>query len=154
MSFSYIQNIFTATSTPAATEHAEAWLWGATPRPKSGAATKSAKLWWHRRGREELPYIRGQGQLLRLVTQCLKSGVAAEKSNPTSKVRSSGCALLEQQTPREKQPHVQGKTNPSETGGVARGHQRAGTLNHNHRKLANVIQPSSLIFSNTYVTWY
>ena len=36
-------------------------------------------------------------------------------------------------------PHVQGKRNPSKAVGVARGHQRADTLNHNHRKLANLI---------------
>ena len=36
-------------------------------------------------------------------------------------------------------PHVQGKRNPSKMVGVARGHQRADTLNHNHRKLVNLI---------------
>ena len=35
--------------------------------------------------------------------------------------------------------HVQGKRNPSETVGVARGHQRADAETHNHRKLANLI---------------
>ena len=42
-----------------------------------------------------------------------------------SKVRSSGCALLEQP---EEIPHAQGKRNPSKTIGVARGHQRADIL--------------------------
>ena len=42
-----------------------------------------------------------------------------------SKVRSSGCALLEC---HEEIPHVQGKRNPSKTVGVARWHQRADTL--------------------------
>ena len=42
---------------------------------------------------------------------------------PSSKVRSSGCALLEQL----EIPHVQGKRNPSKTVAVARGHQRADT---------------------------
>ena len=44
---------------------------------------------------------------------------------PSSKVRSSGCVLLQQP---EKIPPVQGKRNPSKTVGVARGHQRADTL--------------------------
>ena len=44
---------------------------------------------------------------------------------PSSKVRSSSCALLEQP---EDIPHAQGKRNPSKMVGVARGHQRADTL--------------------------
>ena len=36
-------------------------------------------------------------------------------------------------------PHIQGKRNPSKMVGVARGHQRADTLNHTHRKLVNLI---------------
>ena len=44
---------------------------------------------------------------------------------PLSKVRSSGCALLEQ---LEEIPQVQGKRNPSKIVGVARGHQKAVTL--------------------------
>ena len=35
--------------------------------------------------------------------------------------------------------HTQGKRNPSKTVGVARGHQKANTLNHTHRKLVNLI---------------
>ena len=42
-----------------------------------------------------------------------------------TKVRSRGCALLEQ---REEICHVQGKKNPSKMVGVARGRQRADTL--------------------------
>ena len=58
-------------------------------------------------------------------TPCSRSrGVAVERY-PLSKVRHSGCTLLEQ---REKIPHVQGKRNPSKMGGVARGHQKADTL--------------------------
>ena len=56
-----------------------------------------------------------------------RSGAVAERSCPTSKVRSSSCALLEQ---HEEIPHVQGKRNPSKTIGVARGHQKADTLRH------------------------
>ena len=54
-----------------------------------------------------------------------RSGRAALRRYPSSKVRSSGCTLLEQ---REEIPHAQGKRNPSKTVGVARGHQRANTL--------------------------
>ena len=43
----------------------------------------------------------------------------------SSKVRSSGCALL---SSCEEIPHVQGKRNPSKMVGVVRGHQRADTL--------------------------
>ena len=53
-------------------------------------------------------------------TPCSRSGGAT-----LSKVRSSGCALL---SSCEEIPHVQGKRNPSEMLGVARGHQRADTL--------------------------
>ena len=37
---------------------------GVTPRPRSGAAAESARLHWHRNGREELPKseTRGGGQ--------------------------------------------------------------------------------------------
>ena len=44
---------------------------------------------------------------------------------PSSKVRSSGCALLES---CEEIPHAQGKRNPNKMVDVARGHQRADTL--------------------------
>ena len=60
----------------------------------------------------------------------------AERSYPTSKVRSSGCTLLNS---REEIPHIQGKTNPSKTVGVARGIRGQTHWNHNHRKLANLI---------------
>ena len=39
----------------------------------------------------------------------------------------------------EEIPQVQGKRNPSKMVGVARGHQGADTLKHNHRKLVNLI---------------
>ena len=54
-----------------------------------------------------------------------RSGGAAVRRYPLSKVRSSGCALLEQ---LEEIPQVQGKRNPSKIVGVARGHQRADIL--------------------------
>ena len=58
---------------------------------------------------------------------------------PSSKVRSSSFALLEQPlrfagaaaalcwNSHEEIPHIHGKRNPSKTIGVARGHQRADT---------------------------
>ena len=50
----------------------------------------------------------------------------------------------------EEMPLVQGKRNPSKTVGVARGHQRVDTLNHNHRKLANLITgPQSCLTHET-----
>ena len=49
----------------------------------------------------------------------------AVKRYPSSKVRSSGCALLGS---HEEIPSVQGKRNPSKTVGVRREHQRADTL--------------------------
>ena len=49
---------------------------------------------------------------------------------------------------REEISHVQGKKNPSKTVGVARGHKRADTLNHNHRKLANLITRATALFSS------
>ena len=50
---------------------------------------------------------------------------------PSSKVRSSGCALLEQP---EEIRHVQGQRNPSKMVGVARVHQRADTLKPSSQK--------------------
>ena len=48
-----------------------------------------------------------------------------------SKVRSSGCVLLEQS---EEIPLVQGKRNPSKTVGSERGHQRAERLKPQSQK--------------------
>ena len=71
---------------------------GVTPRPRSGAAAKSARLRWCRNGREELPKsevrggsreelprIGGQGQWPRGATPCPRPGVAAGRTNPMSK---------------------------------------------------------------------
>ena len=87
---------------------------GATPRPRSGAATECAMLQWHRSGREALPHFRGQGRWQRRVTPCSRtisclgaggprgatpcsrSGGVAMRRYPSSKVRNSSCALLEQ----------------------------------------------------------
>ena len=84
---------------PAATDCAEAWPRGATPRPRSGAAaersnptSKEQRLRGHRR---------------------------AERSYSTFKVRRGS---------REEIPLVQGNRNSSKVVGVARVHQRADTL--------------------------
>ena len=94
-------------------DHAEARPREATPRPRSGAVTESARLCRHRSSREELPHVqgrgsgrdklpdpRGQGWQQRQATACpssgqwtrrattgSRSGEAAERSNPTSKER-------------------------------------------------------------------
>ena len=54
----------------------------------------------------------------------------AKRSYSTFKVRRGG---------GEEIPFIQGKRNPSKMVCVARRYQRADTLNHNHRKLANLI---------------
>ena len=53
---------FSTRSVSAATDHAEAWLWGAAPRPKSGAATESARLRQRRSGWQELPHAQFRGR--------------------------------------------------------------------------------------------
>ena len=72
-------------SVPAARDHARARLRGATPHPRSGAATESARLRRRRSGLEELPHVQGQGRRLRGATPCPRSGEVAERSNATSK---------------------------------------------------------------------
>ena len=58
-------------------------------------------------------------------TSCSRSGQVVVRRYPSSKVRSSGCPLLEQPW---RVPHIQGKRNPSKMVSVVRGHQRADTL--------------------------
>ena len=72
-------------STLAAMDHAEAWPRGANPHPNQE---------WQPRGATPHP----------------RSGGAAVRRYPSSKVRSSGCW-----SSREEIPHVQGKRNPSKT---------------------------------------
>ena len=78
---------------------AKAWPWGATPCPRSGVATESARLWQRRSsGQEELPHVWGQGWQQRGTTPhlrseprprrdttSLRSGAVAERSYLTSK---------------------------------------------------------------------
>ena len=57
-----------------------------TPRPRSGAAAKSARLQQCRNGREEPPRVRGQGRWQRGATLRPRS-VAAGRRHPASEVR-------------------------------------------------------------------
>ena len=66
-----------------------------------------------------------------------RSGVAAERSNPTSRewqlcgprrAKRSYSTFKVRRGGREDIPLIQGKRNPSKKVGVARGHQRADTL--------------------------
>ena len=65
---------------------------------------------------------------------------------PLSKVRSSGCALLEQ---LEEIPQVQGKRNPSKIVGVARGHQRADILKPYSQKTSQSNHTRTTALSNS-----
>ena len=87
---------------------------GVTPLPRSGTTAESARLPRHRNGQEEPPRIQGQGRQPGGATACprsggcvgaggprgaiprSRSGGAAVRRYPSSKVRSSGCTLLEQ----------------------------------------------------------
>ena len=84
---------------PGVTDRAEAWLRGATPCPRLGAATKSANLTTQERPRGATLCPRS-GDCASAVgprgaTPHSRSGGAAVRTYPSSKVRSSGCALLE-----------------------------------------------------------
>ena len=58
---------------------------GATPRPRSGAVAETARLQLHRKGQEELPHVRGQGQWPRLPgCNCIGT---AKRSYPMSEVK-------------------------------------------------------------------
>ena len=74
---------------------------GATPCPRSGEATKSARLRWRRNGGEELPKseVRGGGREELPTPPRLRPEAAARRTNPTPKARSSS---------REDQTHIQG----------------------------------------------
>ena len=63
---------------------------------------------------------------------------------PSSKVRGSGCALLEQLL-----PHAQGKRNPSKKVGVARGHQKADTLKPYSQKTSQSNNTKTTALSNS-----
>ena len=63
----------------------------------------------------------------------LKVRKGSGRRDPSSQVRSSSGALLEQ---LEEIPHAQGKRNPSKMVGVARGQQRVGTLKPYSQKIS------------------
>ena len=65
---------------------------------------------------------------------------------PSSKVRSSGCTLLES---REEIPHVEGKRNPSKMVGVARGHQREDTVKPYSQKTSQSDHTRTTALSNS-----
>ena len=93
-------------------DRTEAWPRGATPRPRSGAVTKSARLRLHKRAERSYPTFkvrRGSPDKTTLL------------QGKEQQLRFAGAAV-------KRDPHVQGKRNPSNTVGVARGHQRADTM--------------------------
>ena len=132
---------------------------GVTPRPRSGAAAESTRQRRRRNGREELPRVRGQGRRREelphvqgqgqwpRVPGCNgtgtaeksypspRSGAAAERSYPGSKVRCSGREELPYPrgqgrrpgglTPRPRPGAVAGRTNPTFKEPWLRGRRRA-----------------------------
>ena len=100
---------------------------GATPRLRSGAAGKNARLRWRRNSLEELTHVQGAMGAggPRRATPHSRSGGTVLRRYPLFKVRSAAVLCW---SSREEIPQVQGKRNPNKTVGVARGHQRADTL--------------------------
>ena len=80
----------------------ERWPRGASPRPRSGAVAEKNYPTSEVRGpaREELPHLQGEAAVGRRRAErsysTFKVRRAAVRRYPSSKVRSSGCALLEQ----------------------------------------------------------
>ena len=72
--------------------------------------------------------------------------MGAVRRYPSSKVRKSSCALLEQ--PKRDTP-CQGKRNPSKRVSVARGHQRADTLKPCSEKTSQSNNTSTTALSNS-----
>ena len=87
---------------PAATDLAEAWLRGVTPRLRSGVVAESDRLRWCRSGQEELPNVGGQGQQLGGATPPPRSGAVAEEQ-PHIK----GAVAVQVQEGQEELLHVQ-----------------------------------------------
>ena len=97
-----------------------------SPRPRSSGCT-------------------GAGEPRGAISRSRSEGMAVRRY-PSSKVRSSGCALLEQ---LEEIPQVQGKRNPSKIVGVARGHQRANTLKPYSHKTSQSNHARTTTLSNS-----
>ena len=75
------------------------WPGGATPCPRLGAAAERSYLASQVRGsgREEQPHLQGAvGVQVQEGLEELSNGRAVVRRYPSSKVRSGGCALLEQ----------------------------------------------------------
>ena len=88
------------------------WPRGVTPCLRSGAAAKSARLQWHRNGREELPHVQGQEGWPRGVTPHLRSGEATR--GVTLRPRSGAEAGRNYPTPLRLRPGAAaGRTNPT-----------------------------------------
>ena len=74
-------------------DRTEAWPRGATPRPRSGAVTKSARLRLHKRAERSYPTFKvrrgspDKTTLLQGKEQQLRFAGAAVKRDPMSKVR-------------------------------------------------------------------
>ena len=75
-----------------------------------------------------------------------RSGRVVVRRYPSSKVRSSGCALLDS---CEEIPHIQGKRNPSKMVGVARGIHRADTLKPYTQKTSQSNHTRTTALSNS-----
>ena len=115
------------------------------------------------RSREEQPHTQGQGRWPGGPTPPLRSGGcsgaggprgaiprwrsgrAAVRRYPLSKVRSSGCTLLEQLW-KNPTPNVR---DPSKTVGVAREHQRANTLKTYSQKTSQCNHTRKTVLSNS-----
>ena len=65
---------------------AQEQLRGATPRPRSGAEARRTPC-PRGGGQEELPHVQGQGRRPGDATASLRSGAAAERHYPVSKIR-------------------------------------------------------------------
>ena len=88
-----------------------------------------------RRPRGATPHPRSR-QRLRGATACPRSGQQPRGVTPPPRL---GAVAALCWSSCEDIPHIQGKRNQSKMVCVARGHQRADRLNHNHRKLATLI---------------
>ena len=110
---------------------------GVTPRPRSGAAAESTRLRRHRKGREELPHVRGQGgqpkgdtqhprsgAVTRGVTPRARSGAVAGRRYPRPQARGQGWRVGGA-TQRLRPGAVAGRTNSASKELWLRGRRRA-----------------------------
>ena len=115
--------------------------------------TESARLWQHRSGQEDLPYIRVHRRWARGATPCLRSWAVAQRSYSTFKLRRgsheeillvqgkeqrlcfAGAAVKRYPTSKVRETQVVQLV-------VQEGIKGQTHWNHNHRKLANLITPT------------